>query len=208
MVVMLFFTMFLEILSTFCLGRLFSFIQQFPAVDFLKNIASRDAYFSLFATVVGSFIGYGFARRSETAAARNRIARLRHEFRYNLVLIKRERSGCLSSGKLSSYRDRVKSLYDSMIEFDVQLFISNRKSEHEKLQPFISAVRSHLFRAIDGYEFRDDDEKLLEIFGEFLTHSCPVNKNFLSRLFDNFFDKDLGSDQREFLQKYCDEFSK
>jgi hypothetical protein len=175
-------------------------------INILKNLASKDAYFGLFATVVGSFIGYAFARRSEIVEAQHRIVQLKLEIHYYLVLIERDRLECLPDRELSKCRDKLKSLYDSIVQLYAQFVISNRKYEGEMLQPFINAIMSLLLRAVDGYEFRDSDIRLLDEIAFFLNLFCRNNKNFLARKFNIMFKINFIHDQQEFLHKYLEKY--
>lgn len=173
--------------------------------NFLGSIASKDAYFGLFATVVGSLIGYFFARRSEKIAARIRIAQLNLEAHYCLILIERELSDSLVERELSNYRDKLKNLYDVMVQLYAQLVISNRKFESKILQSFIDAVMSHLLIAVDEYEIRKNDKKLLDEVSCFLDRFCRADKNFLCRNFDRIVTRNCRNEQEKFVQIYLDE---
>lgn len=173
--------------------------------NFLSSIASKDAYFGLFATVVGSLIGYFFARRSEKIAARIRIAQLNLEAHYCLILIERELSDSLVERELSNYRDKLKNLYDVMVQLYAQLVISNRKFESKILQSFIDAVMSHLLIAVDEYEIRKNDKKLLDEVSCFLDRFCRPDKNFLCRNFDRIVTRNCRNEQEKFVQIYLDE---
>ena len=173
--------------------------------NFLSSIASKDAYFGLFATVVGSLIGYFFARRSEKIAARIRIAQLNLEAHYCLILIERELSDSLVERELSNYRDKLKNLYDVMVQLYAQLVISNRKFESRILQSFIDAVMSHLLIAVDEYEIRKNDKKLLDEVSCFLDRFCRADKNFLCRNFDRIVTRNCRNEQEKFVQIYLDE---
>lgn len=199
--------LFIFLIVTFvdCLGRLRDIFQLDYFFNFLSSIASKDAYFGLFATVVGSLIGYFFARRSEKIAARIRIVQLNLEAHYCLILIERELSDSLVERELSNYRDELKKLYDVMVQLYAQLVISNRKFESKILQSFINAVMSHLLIAVDEYEIRENDKRLLDEISCFLDRFCRADKNFLCRNFDRIVTRNRRNEQEKFVQIYLDQ---
>lgn len=171
----------LAILSNLCSHDLFSNIKKMNFFNVLKNIASKDAYFGFFGTVVGAFITYRFTRMSEIIGARYRIIQLRAEIEFLHIEIDREINRCREGNKpISIYRSKVQILHDFMVQLYIQLIILKRRGESKTLHSFIRAVRYHLCMTTDNYELTDEDEKVLDYFREYFKKIWSEKRNFLS----------------------------
>lgn len=151
-------------------------------VNFLKNIASKDAYFGLLGTVIGATLGFYLTRIAERSRSTRYILQLGWKARLDLHSVQRKMNEVSSLQDRSSYKECVRELFDSLVQLQAHFSLAGDKFGCKASKFFIEKIYFHLNAVVHAYAFTVYDEMLFSRLDEFLPRFCAGDRTRSARV--------------------------